>query len=60
MSGYIMGDVQMANERSERMLEISFTRIYFERGLIGSLHLSGKKLLKLSCLVIQDTTSICM
>ena len=35
-----------------RMLEISFPRIYFESGLIGSLHLSEKKLLTLSCLVI--------
>ena len=34
------------------MLEISFPRIYFESGLIGSLHLSEKKLVTLSCLVI--------
>ena len=44
MSRYIMGDVQIANEHSERMLEILFLRIYFERGLIRNLHLSGKKI----------------
>ena len=38
-----------------RTLEISFPRIYFERGLTGSLHLSGKKLLQLLCLVILIT-----